>query len=92
MFNALAIGFISAAVFVPSGRTAANYTGSAESVGGVDSPLTTLRLIIQGETQELMGVPFGLSVLEPVAPIIPYLFIFIGFLLHLMARAAANRA
>ncbi len=88
MLNALSIGAISAAIFVPSGQTTSNFVGEIDAGGVENSGLGRFLFQLSGETQELVGMGF----LQNFASVLPYTFLFLGFILHLFARMIANRS
>ncbi len=91
-FNALAIGAISAAFFLPNGRSTSEYVGEV-NFEGVEGAVSKIILTITGKTDGggaslLDALPPGL---EPIVPALPFVFVIWGVGLHFVARGFARR-
>lgn len=84
-FNALAVGSVSAVFFLPNGDTTSKYEGHVTAHGGLEGALSQLKLEVEGETHA------GQHFLDPLAPVLPAVFLAAGVALHLIARGFANR-
>lgn len=87
LLNALAIGAISAAFIAPDGSFS-QFTGLFTPNDGARHVFPGWQVTLSGETHGLKGP----ELLKLVEPILPYFYLFIGFVLHLAAREVAKRS
>ena len=87
LLNALAIGAISAAFIAPDGSFS-NFTGLFTPDEGARHVFSGWKVALSGETHALKG-PALLKFFEPV---LPFFYLFTGFVLHLAAREVAKRS